>query len=276
MRCSLASSVAVLVALIAFTPALPQEGRSDDLVFIQKGTLPIIISAPHGGLKPIPEVAERLGVGIANFQTVLDVRTAELTEAFAAELEKQLKGKPWVVLARFDRRYLDVNRPSEQAYESDKAKPYYGAYHDALERACQAVHKQFGQGLLLDIHGQGEFRDAICRGTQNGKTVTLLRERHGWQALTGKRSVLGHLERNGYKILPACTADPKTKEERKFSGAHIVGTYGSHTGYGIDAIQLEFGSLLRDKFRSRYATTASDLADAVAAFHEEYLKDAKK
>ena len=32
--------------------------KTEDLVFIQKGTLPIIVSAPHGGKKPIPEVPE--------------------------------------------------------------------------------------------------------------------------------------------------------------------------------------------------------------------------
>jgi hypothetical protein len=76
-------------------------------------------------------------------------------------------------------------------------------------------------------------------------------------------------------VLPSCDADAKTKEEPKFNGGHIVRTYGSHTGYAIDAIQLEFGTFLRDKDRDRYAKTAKDLAAAVAVFHDEYLKDRK-
>jgi N-formylglutamate amidohydrolase len=275
-RCLL--PLALLLALIGLLPrsvAAPNESKPEDFVMVQKGTLPIIVSAPHGGLKKVPDVPERLGVGIANFQTVLDSHTAELTQKFIAELEKRLNGKPWVVIARFERKYLDVNRPRDESYESEKAKPYYDAYHDPLEAACKAVKEKYGRGLLLDIHGQGAFPGAICRGTQNGKTVTLLKDRYGWQSVTGKKSILGVLQQSGYKILPSCDADSKTKEEAKFSGGYIVGNYGSHTGYAIDAIQLEFGSYLREREKEKYAKTAIDLADSVAIFHDEYLKDAK-
>lgn len=268
--------IALLLGLVGFIPgpvATSRESKPEDFVTVRKGTLPIIVTAPHGGRKKVPEIPERKGAGIANFATVLDNNTAEVAEHLAAELEKHLGGKPWVVIARFERKYLDVNRPPEQGYESEKAKPYYDAYHGPLEAACKAVKEKFGRGILLDLHGQGVYSEALCRGTQNGKTVTLLRERYGWQAVTGKKSILGVLENSGYKILPACTADPKTKEEARFNGGYTVSNYGSHTGYGIDAIQLEMGLYLRE--RDKLAKTASALADAVAIFHEEYLKDAK-
>lgn len=266
------------LALVPAASAAPQapKPKPEDFLLVQKGTLPIIVSAPHGGRKKVPDVPERLGKGVAKFHTVTDTNTDLLAEKFAAELERQLDGKVWLVVARFERKYLDVNRPRELSYESEHARPHYDAYHDALTAACKAVKEKHGHGLLLDIHGQGEFKDAVCRGTQNGKTVTLLKERVGWRALTGKRSVLGHLERSGYKVLPGCDADENTKEEPQFNGGHIVGTYGSHTGYAIDAIQLEFGTWLREKEKDRYAKTARDLADAVAIFHDEFLKDAKK
>jgi N-formylglutamate amidohydrolase len=264
-----------LAGLLPGMVAVPNETQPGDFVLVQKGSLPIIVSSPHGGLKKIPEVPERLGMGIANFATVLDTNTAELTQNFAIELEKRLHGKPWVVIARFERKYLDVNRPRDESYESEKAKPYYDAYHVPLEAACKAVKEKYGHGLLLDIHGQGAFPGALCRGTQNGKTVTLLKDRFGWEAVVGKKSVLGALQQGGYKILPSCDADPKTKEEAQFSGGYIVGTYGSHTGYAIDAIQLEFGSYLRERAKERYAKTAADLAEAVKIFHDEYLKNVK-
>lgn len=261
-------------AALPLAPAADSPAKPEDFVFTQKGTLPVIVSAPHGGRRKVPDVPERLGVGVEKFATVRDDNTAELAEKFAAALEKKLGGKPWVVVARFERQYVDANRPRADAYESDRAKPYYDAYHDPLAAACKAVQKEHGRGLLLDVHGQGQFADAICRGTQNGKSVKLLRERFGWPAVVGKRSVLGQMERSGYKVLPACDADESTKEEAKFNGGFIVSNYGSHAGYGIDAIQLELGGNLRD--RDAYAKTATDLADAVAAFHDEYLKDAKK
>jgi N-formylglutamate amidohydrolase len=269
--------VGFLVAMISGglmspgSPAADPPAAPHDLVFVQKGTLPVIVSVPHGGRKPIPDVPERVGLGVKKFATDRDENTAEMAEKFVAALEKKLGGKPWVVIARFERKYADVNRPRDAAYESDKARPYYDAYHDALTAACKAVQKRHRRGLLLDVHGQGLIPEAICRGTRNGQTVKLLKERFGWPAVVGRRSVLGQMERSDYKVVPACDADEATKEEPNFSGGHIIDTYGSHTGYAIDAIMLEFGTHARD--RDAYPKTAKDLADAVAVFHDEYLKD---
>jgi N-formylglutamate amidohydrolase len=262
----------VLPALVALAPAADAP-KPEDFVTVQKGTLPIIISAPHGGKKPVPDVPERVGKGLTNFHTMRDENTAELTEKLVAELEKSLDGKPWVVIARFERKYLDVNRSREEGYESEKAKPYYDAYHDPLAAACKAVKEKFGRGILLDIHGNAIFQNAICRGTQNLKTVALLKEREGMPAIRGKNSVLGRMEKLGYKVLPSGAADDKTKEEAQFTGGYVVTNYGSHTSYAIDAIQLEFGTFLREK--EKCATTAKDLADAVRVFYETYLKDSK-
>ena len=82
--------------------------------------------------------------------------------------------------------------------------------------------------------------------------------------------MLGQLEKNGYKILPKCDAAADAKEESQFNGGFMVQNYGSHTGYGIDVLQLEFGTKLRE--RAAYPKTAADLADAVVAFHDAYLK----
>jgi N-formylglutamate amidohydrolase len=275
--CGFALLALFLPALLAFAP-VPASAAADppkpgDFVTVQKGTLPIIISVPHGGRKKVPDVPERVGTGLTNFQTVRDTNTIEMTEKFVAELEKALDGKVWLVVAHFERKYLDVNRSAKEGYESDNAKPYYDAYHNSLATACKAVKEKFGRGLLLDIHGNGVHQNAICRGTQNLKTVTLLKERDGMPAIRGRNSVLGRMEKLGYAIMPASTDDDKAKEEPQFTGAFIVQNYGSHTGYAIDAIQLEFGTHLRTK--DKYATTAKDLADAVRTFYDAYLKDAK-
>jgi N-formylglutamate amidohydrolase len=263
----------VLSAAVALAPGA-EPPKPEEFVTVQKGTLPIIISAPHGGRKPVPDVPERVGKGLTNFHTMRDENTAELAEKFVAELEQALDAKPWVVIARFERKYLDANRSRAEGYESEKAKPYYDAYHDPLAAACKAVKEKFGRGLLLDIHGNAVYPNAICRGTQNLKTVALLKDREGMPAIRGKHSVLGRMEKLGYKVLPAADADEKTREEPKYTGGYIVSTYGSHTAYGIDAIQLEFGTHFREK--DKYPTTAKDLANAVRVFYEAYLKDEKK
>jgi N-formylglutamate amidohydrolase len=262
------------LALILDLSARPDSPSPADLVSVQKGSLPIIVSVPHGGTREVPDVPERQGRGIANFFTVRDANTIEIAEAFSESLEKKLGGKPWMVVALFDRKYVDANRPPDGAYEADRAKPYYDAYHAALAAACKAIQKKHRGGILLDIHGQGEYPDFLCRGTRNGETVKLLRERRGWDAVAGADSILGRMEKAGYKILPRCDAGESAKEEPAFAGSHIVESYGSHTGYGIDAIQLEFGTSHR--LRKAYPKTAADLAAAVAAFHEAYLQGRKR
>ncbi len=79
--------------------------------------------------------------------------------------------------ARFHRKYIDANRPPDIAYEDPRAKPVYDAYRDTLAGYCREVRKTYGRGLLLDVHGQGAMKDAVIRGTKDGKTVALLVQR---------------------------------------------------------------------------------------------------
>ncbi len=228
--------------------------------------LPIILSAPHGGRQSIPGVPVRRGSGVAQFVTGRDNNTDELAETIALELEKRLNGKPFLVVARFERKYLDANRSSETAYESKEAKPYYDGYHSALREAHERVSREWGRGMLLDIHGQGAEEEAIYRGTGNGKSVVSLTQHFGTAAITGPRSIFGQLEKMGYKILPSIK---EPQRETRYVGGYIVQTYGSHRASGIDAIQLEIGTKLRA--RANLHRTAIDLAHALAVFAQAYL-----
>jgi N-formylglutamate amidohydrolase len=265
--------IAITAALVAAAwPAAGQERLGPAaLVTVQRGAVPVIVSAPHGGRKAVPGVSERQGAGVAKFTKARDENTAELADKLLPELERRLGGKPFAVIARFERKYLDVNRPAGEGYESDAAKPYYDYYHRALADACRAVKARWGRGLLLDLHGQVGRPDAICRGTANLTTVALLRQRFGPAAVTGPKSVLGYLEQHGYAIVPKC--DSSDKEDSRYNGGYTVRTYGSHQGYAIDAIQLELGTKYRRK--AVLDQTAKDLAEAVHVFAQEYLNDKK-
>lgn len=259
--------------LLLLLLSLPAEEKLDPARYLTviKGDLPIILSAPHGGRLKVPGVPERKGEGIAQFTTGRDENTAEMTLALAAILEQVFGAKPHVVVAHFERKYLDANRPATSAYEVPEARPLYDAYHAALDAACKQVQKDFGRGLLLDIHGQASDVDAIYRGTVNGKSVTLLTQRFGQAAVTGEKSILGVLAKKGYKVLPA--NDAADQKETKYNGGHIVQTYGSHGGSGIDALQLELGTALRAK--KSQETLIPDLVAALEVFAKAYLPERK-
>ena len=167
------------------------------MLTVWAGMLPIILSAPHGGRQSIPGVAVRRGSGVSQFATGRDNNTDELAEIIAVRLEKRLNAKPFLVVARVERKYLDANRPTESAYESREAKPYYDGYHNALQEAHDRVSRGWGRGLLLDIHGQGAQAEAIYRGTGNGKTVVSLTQRFGMEAITGTEKHLQPIGADG-------------------------------------------------------------------------------
>lgn len=260
--------------LIAYTPFVRAQDPNVEkkLLVVEQGTLPLIISASHGGRMPIPDVPERKGNGIAKFVTARDTNTDDLADKLASAIEKQLGGRPFVIIAKFERKFVDANRPAKDAYESDKAKPYYEAYHAALKNASRKVQEDWGRGLLLDLHGQAADENAIYRGTNNFKSVTHLVDRFGKAGMIGPKSLFGVLTKKNYKIVPAI--DSTDKEDPRFGGGFIVQTYGSAGGGTIDAIQLELGG--QSRALKNQAKTAADVAEAVAVFAKEYLPTEKK
>ena len=268
--------LSVIVFLLLVRPVFSQSETSGEkqvgdvpLVFVRAGDIPILLSAPHGGRRAIPNVPERKADGEKQFVTTRDDNTAELTMKLVAELERTLHGKPFVVVAHFERKYLDVNRPAEDAYEVDAAKLVYEQYHAALRQSCRTIRERWPHGLLLDIHGQAAEPDKIIRGTANGDTVKLLVEHHSRAAVIGPRSLFGALHEAGIPVLPNLETDDR---EVKFNGGHIVRTYGSHREGGLDAIQLELGSDFRKKAKLDETTRA--LTEAIRTHCTHYLPDA--
>src|SRR5262245_36634373 len=117
MRPATRTTPALLAAALLWFAARLCASAPADLLFVQRGELPIILTAPHGGTEPIPGVAAR-----TNGVTVYDSKTLELAREVSSALEKQLGKKPYVVAAKFSRKFLDVNREESAALESEPAK----------------------------------------------------------------------------------------------------------------------------------------------------------
>ncbi len=251
----------------------PESVAPSDLVTVHRGTLPIIISAPHGGgAKPaggVTRTKQNQAAGQSQFVTVMDTGTAELASLLAVILTRALGAKPHLVVADFHRRYADPNRAPDLASQDAVGAHQYAAFHKALRAGVNDIRAAHGRGLLLDIHGQKREPNAIVRGTRNGETVRALLKTHGDEALTGPKSILGTLAAAGDRILPPNDGPQEPlAREALFDGGYIVSEYGSHNPLGIDAIQLEFGTAFRAP--ERLVKTARDLATAVC-FARTYL-----
>lgn len=264
------------LSLLALTtvlnaPLQAQEKLAADFLTVWNGGLPIILSAPHGGRQAIPGVPPRRGMGVPQFTPERDNNTAELTDLVAAKIAQRFGARPFIVIARFERKYVDANRPPAAAYESAEGKYYYDAYHNALQAAVHRIRRNWTAGLLLDVHGHRAEPDTIFRGTDNGRSVSRLEQKFGRKSLTGPESILGQLTSKGYKIEPDGALGDR---ERRYTGGYTTRTYGSHRGTSIDAIQLELGTNLRAK--TNLEATANDLARAIEVFAKVYLPVAEK
>jgi N-formylglutamate amidohydrolase len=240
---------------------------ADPLIDVQRGTLAILITAPHGGSADIPNVPLRANRNAFRFVTGMDQNTSRLAHTMAKELEKRLGAKPYFVTARFHRKYIDANRAAEHAYESPAAKPYYDGYHDTVAEFCREILKNHGTGLLIDVHGQAIYKDDILVGTVGGTTVPLLLQRFGAEALVGKSGMVGELQASGLRTMPALNATDF--HVPKFDGGFTVQHYGSHKPGGLDAIQFEFGSNYRSV--EHVDDTARKSATAVERFYRRYM-----
>jgi N-formylglutamate amidohydrolase len=181
----------------------------DELISVQRGTLPIVLSAPHGGGVRIPGAKPRVADGTYANVTVRDGNTDRLVWLVAQRLTETLGGKPYVVVAQFSRKDADANRPPEQAFGNDAAGRHYDAYHRALRACVDEIRARHGNtGLLIDLHGQARVPGAIVRGTRTGLTLQALLEREGRAALVGPDSITGRLRSMGYQILPEDPAQP--------------------------------------------------------------------
>lgn len=274
--------VAGFIALVALhaSPVHSAQRSPADLVLVQRGTLPIILTAPHGGREAIPGIKPRRAGGAAitwngskwgGFVVGGDTRTDALAQRVALEIRKLTGKEPYLVVAKFERKYVDPNRPSALAFDDAAARPYYDYYHQSIRRFVDEIREKYPAGLLLDVHSQGKFPDAIVRGTRNGLTVKWLVRRNGVEAVTGPNGLFGQLEARGFKVFPGNDVPPRGNgEDARLNGGYTVFNYGGEDPRGIDAMQLEFGSKYQQK--AVLDKSAQAAARAIVAFYEAYLK----
>jgi N-formylglutamate amidohydrolase len=246
---------------------------SADLVLVQRGTLPIILTAPHGGLAPIPGIKPRNledKTDRVRYNAGVDFGTDILAQVMAREIRALTGQDVYLVIAQFHRKFIDANRAPAIAYDSPASEPYYRTYHDTIRRFVDEIRAAHRNGLLVDVHGQHKLPDHLVRGTINGRAVSHLIGRAGTEAVVGPRGLWGQLEANGFSVFPGNDVPPTgTSEDAGFNGGFTVAQYGSHRPGGIDAVQFEFGVKYRRK--GEIEEWAKRAARSIVSFGAAYL-----
>lgn len=219
-------------------------------VAVEMGTLPVVLSVPHGGATVLPEVPEHpRGSG------VMEVETLELARAIQAALQARTGQRARLVASLASRKQVDPDRPARGDSHHPLAEAVYGRYHEALAAAVQTARSQSPEGaLLLDLHGQSAEVGAVLRQTRNGRSADLDR-------LLGAGGFLAALNGTGVALAPALDKAPETAEAQ---GGYLLEVFGMDAPGGIQAVHLAFGMSFRANPQARDAAAAR-VAQAIVA-----------
>ena len=247
--------------------------KADNLVNSHRGTMPIILTCPHDGTEAPPNVPERTGApgctGSNEFGNNQDHQTAGITEGVAQKIFDLTGLLPYVVIARFSRKFIDANRSRNCAFTDPRAAFFYDQYHTYIRNFVREILSQNGnRGFLFDIHGTGENSADIYLGTREGTSLVngITREdlyvQHGlyglltqsWSPQTIPNRPRGAVR---YRVSPADATTPGI-----LGGAFTLSNYSS---MNISCIQLEISNTIRND-RDRRNLLKEDLAFALINF----------
>ncbi|WP_435415794.1 T9SS type A sorting domain-containing protein [Polaribacter aestuariivivens] len=127
------------------------------------GTMPVIISAPHGGV--LNSGKSFGGVFYPDSDSSMSDRNCGVseqddnTDVLIREIQKrcyeQFGVYPYIIINNLHRSKLDPNRNKSVATcGNSNAEPYFDAYHGFIDQASADVNSKFGKGLYIDLHGQ--------------------------------------------------------------------------------------------------------------------------
>ncbi len=266
-------------------PAAPGSVRwgRNRYVEYRPGTLPLVVSAPHGGTEEPSEVPDR------TWGTVVSDRNTEfLAFALADALEARLGGRPHVVVSHLHRRKLDPNRELGEAAQDDPlAEHAWREFQAFIEHASARVVADHGTGFYIDLHGHGHpiprlelgylltaadlarTDDALDQGNWSvDSSVRTLVDAAGVpfsHLLRGPDALGSLLEARGYPAVPS-DGQPDPGDDPFFSGGYNTRRHGSVDGGPVSGVQIEAPYPgIRDSAENR-AAFAQALAEALDVY----------
>ncbi len=217
----------------------------------ERGSLPLIISVPHGGTLDINGIPNRTK-GVLG----IDKATIELAQEFNYIL-KNLSSNyfstpqtPSSIISKIRRKQIDLNRMQSEAYSPDShlAEKCYLFYHDKIKELILENINIFNISILLDLHGfeknkrpQG-YRDVeIILGTNNlasffSEPVSVKNRANNLRGTIIKKFI--DLD------IPIAPGHPRRKEY-VLMGGYITQKYGASELEKSQAMQIEISDRIR-------------------------------
>ena len=247
--------------------ALAAETPADKYVEYLPGTMPLILEVPHDGTESYPGVAERTNPkGFPAFRKGRDTNTAELARRMQAFFQEKTGKKPYVVIMKLARKYIDVNREEERGVENEKVAQVYRHYYVKLHEAKNDAIQRFGKGLMLNIHNSTTWQHDVYFGSGGMKAVKPLIQRAGFNAYGGEFSIQQALADKGYEI-PGYKNIPQ--EQGPTGNVNRALTWVDKDSK-LDAIEIEINSKKHMETPENLEKFAQDFSEAVLKFVQRY------
>ena len=212
--------IAVLLFTIqasAQTPGVSifyEQFNGDNREYIEyiPGNLPIIISAPHGGVKQSGQTIG--GTFYPDNDSTLPDRSCgtnerdDNTDILIREIQAEIFALTGcyahVIINNLHRSKLDPNREQNEATCNDSdALDHWNAWHSFIDQASASVEANWGKGLYIDLHGQSHTIPRI----EIGYNIT------AGQLNTGNLNSTTNINRSTIKNLVSNNLNNHTHEE---------------------------------------------------------------
>ena len=219
-----------------------------DYIEYNRGSIPLIISVPHGGKTKCDHIPRRTN-GIHG----IDKDTIKLACELIEKIKNVFKFKtPSYIISKIHRAKIDFNRNSSEAYdqESELAKKIYRFYHNKIEELILYNLETFNSSMLIDIHGFEKekrpkgFRDVeLILGTNNLESLypNSIPKRDWGKNLRGK--IVKKFNNLNIAIAPG----HHLRREFVLTGGYITTKYGASQFLtkNSQTIQIEFSDKIR-------------------------------
>lgn len=245
------------------------------LVKRHRGSMPVILTCPHGGTQNPPGIKLRNRDDTppdCQFELDGDLQTALITQSVAQQILDLTGLTPYVVIAEYRRRFIDANRAEKCAFTDLNAQPFYAEYHNRIASYVDEIRRQnSNRGFLFDIHGFVQIESNpidIHLGTDDGGSLlpgfdrASLFLQHGLAGLLISARQVNpggpELPPFQYRVFPP---DADTPENGSVDGGFTVQQYGAF----ISSIQLEIANAIRLDEEKR-SLLIGDLAVSIINF----------
>lgn len=216
-----------------------------------QGSIPLIISVPHGGSLMVEEIPDRVeGIHGIDRNTVNIACSLRKKISKLFSLNQENTKVPSYIISKVHRIKIDFNRKPSKAFnrESNMAKKLYHFYHKTLLDLISYNLDKFNRSLLVDIHGFEKkkrpigFRDVeLVLGTNNFKSMfSPILPKKDW----GK-NLRGNIIKKFNELNVAIAPGHPRRREYVLKGGYIVQKYGASRIKDSQAIQIEFSDTIR-------------------------------